>query len=110
MAAHPAAIKPVADAKIAVADVQSLLERHLALNPHPRVLDAGCGARRYVAFGEHAHVVGLDLSAEDLARNDGLDERIVGDVQAYPMPQQSFDVVLCWDVLEHLRRPRQALT
>jgi SAM-dependent methyltransferase len=75
-----------------------------------RALDAGCGRERpYVDFGADAYVVGIDISEKELALNAGLDERIVGDIQTYPLPAESFDEIACWDVLEHLPNPRQAL-
>jgi SAM-dependent methyltransferase len=38
-----------------------------------------------------------------------LDVRITGDLQSHPLPNEAFDVVVCWNVLEHLLRPREAL-
>jgi ubiquinone/menaquinone biosynthesis C-methylase UbiE len=44
-----------------------------------------------------------------LARNKGLSERIVGDLQTYEFPDKCFDIIICWDVLEHLEKPHLAL-
>jgi SAM-dependent methyltransferase len=75
-----------------------------------RALDAGCGRERaYVDFGPDVHVVGIDISEIELALNEALDERIVGDIQTYPLPAESFDEIACWDVLEHLPNPTHAL-
>jgi SAM-dependent methyltransferase len=74
-----------------------------------RVLEAGCGARTRVRFGRAQYVVGIDISQSQLGRNHDLDERILGDVQTYPLPASSFDAVVCWNLLEHLDRPEQAL-
>ena len=83
-----------------------------------RVLDAGCGTNAHLAFGgvglrplslEGAHVTGLDIDGEALAANPRLHDRIVGSVETYPLTSEAFDVVVCWDVLEHLRRPSLAL-
>jgi SAM-dependent methyltransferase len=73
------------------------------------VLDAGCGFWTPVDFGEQAYVVGLDLDEHALRRNGKLDERLVGDVETYPLPGNHFDVVLCQHVLEHLNDPDRAL-
>ena len=75
-----------------------------------RLLDAGCG--RYVKpleLADDCHVVGIDISQAALEANPDLDERIVGDLETYPLPEASFDLAVCWDVLEHLRRPELAL-
>jgi SAM-dependent methyltransferase len=60
-------------------------------------------------FGEDAHIVGIDISAEQLERNPLLHERILGNLETYPLPRNRFDVIVCWDVLEHLRHPERAL-
>jgi SAM-dependent methyltransferase len=33
----------------------------------------------------------------------------VGDLQTYPLPEDEFDVVVCWDVLEHIPHPYEGL-
>jgi SAM-dependent methyltransferase len=73
------------------------------------VLEAGCGSGSHLRFGEDAHIVGIDISAEQLERNPLLHERILGDLETYPLPRDTFDVIVCWDVLEHLRHPERAL-
>jgi len=94
-------------------DVQSLVIDHLrATRPErtpARVLDAGAGRRLPFPLPYPAHVVGLDVSEAGLAENDDLDERIVGDVETYPLPADEFDLVVCWNVLEHVRRPLAAV-
>jgi SAM-dependent methyltransferase len=44
-----------------------------------------------------------------LDRHPGLDEKIVGDIETYRFEPRSFDVVICWNVLEHLTHPERAL-
>jgi SAM-dependent methyltransferase len=74
----------------------------------PDVLDAGCGERRPVEFPPDSRVTGIDISEEQLARNMSLDIKILGDLQSYPLPKNSFDLAICWDVLEHLNDPEAA--
>jgi SAM-dependent methyltransferase len=73
-----------------------------------KVLDAGCGFTLPTDLPHHAHLVGLDISPEALAKHERLDDAIVGDVETYPLPGDEFDVILCWTVLEHLEHPRVA--
>ena len=73
------------------------------------ILDAGCGHESYLNFGARAKLTGIDISAENLAKHKGLTSRIVGDLQTFPLPTQQFDIVVCWDVLEHLAKPKAAL-
>ena len=62
-----------------------------------------------VELPSNAYVVGIDISEAALAKNPALDERIVGDVQKTNLPSESFDLVVCHDVLEHLDDPVAAV-
>jgi SAM-dependent methyltransferase len=68
-----------------------------------RVLDAGCGFRPYEPyFAPHAsEYVGVDLD------NPAAD--LHGTVESLPVPDGSFDVVLCTQVLEHTSDPAAAV-
>ena len=90
-----------------------LLELALVDQPR-RALDVGCSsgylARRLVERGVRVVGVELDPRAADEARSI-CDEVLVGDVEAMELPfeHESFDVVLCGDLVEHLRDPGAAL-
>jgi len=88
---------------------QSLVDDIANATPMLRVLDAGCGTQNYLRFDRKVHVTGIDISAAQLDKNPELSERIVGDLQTYELPATAYDVVVCWDVLEHLKDPRSAL-
>ena len=79
------------------------------IGQHIKVLEAGCGARSSVDFGDRAYVVGLDIDEAAVAKNERLDEALVGDLETYPLPAETFDLVFCRFVLEHLRDPDRAL-
>jgi len=75
-----------------------------------KVLDVGCGrSLNLVDVPVGAHIVGIDLDEAALAINEGLDEAIVGDVEKFELPMDEYDLIVCQDVLEHLRNPGAAL-
>jgi 2-polyprenyl-3-methyl-5-hydroxy-6-metoxy-1,4-benzoquinol methylase len=90
-------------------EVLELIDCHLGRRSQLRVLDAGCGERSRIDFGERAHVTGIDVSGKSLAQNPNLDERVVADLQTFDIADETFDVIVCWDVLEHLRSPETVL-
>jgi O-antigen biosynthesis protein len=80
------------------------------------VLDAGCGlgyGSATLAAAGAARVVGLDISgdaiAEATARAGGRAEFVRGDIAAIPFPDGSFDVVTCFEALEHVAGAEAAL-
>lgn len=78
-------------------------------NDRLSILEAGCGSYSYLPFSDSARITGIDISEKQLARNELIHEKILGDLQTYDLPRQQFDAVICWDVLEHLPRPEQAM-
>jgi 2-polyprenyl-3-methyl-5-hydroxy-6-metoxy-1,4-benzoquinol methylase len=77
-------------------------------NPR-RVLEAGCGSASHLNFPENTILSGIDISQKQLDRNEHMHEKIVGDLQAYVLPENAYDMIVCWDVLEHLPEPEKAL-
>lgn len=81
---------------------ESLLKKHLPKQKKLTILDAGCGpgaALIYLAkFGD---VIGVDISDEALkfARRRGKVKK--GDIANLPFEAETFDVVVCLDVLYH---------
>ena len=65
-----------------------------------RVLDVGCGDKPYQSlFAPHAaEYVGVDVG-------ENLNADLVGAAERLPVPDASFDVVLCTQVLEHCDDP-----
>ncbi len=91
---------------------QRLLDKTEQLLRHRQsitVLEAGCGSQSHFAFTGRVEMHGIDISQEELDKNYQVEQKILGDIQSYPLPRSQYDVVVCWDVIEHLCRPRDAL-
>ncbi len=88
-----------------IQNLQIFLDRELFSHSSVRLLEAGCGSASNLNFAGQVRLVGIDISKKQLARNTVLHEKIAGDVQSYEFPPDSFDAIICWDVLEHLSQP-----
>lgn len=82
-------------------------EGRLAARTHGktlRVLDVGCGNKPYYPYFAACaeEYVGVDVVA-----GPGVD--LVGGVEVLPVPDASFDLVICTQVLEHVDDPRKAV-
>ncbi len=69
-----------------------------------RILDVGCGVKPYYPLfaGVASEYVGVDIVENPAAE-------LLGQVEALPVADASFDVVLCTQVLEHSDDPAQAV-
>ena len=86
--------------------VTSIVAKHVKKASRPlRILDVGCGTGALLSelqtFGT---VDGLDKSADAVAycATRGLAAVVVGDAERLPYQDETFDVVIALDVLEHL--------
>ena len=77
----------------------------LGLPADPRILDAGCGSGRFmVELAKLGNVTGVELSdtSVSLARGRQLGEVVAGSVLEMPFSENSFDLAVSLDVIEHL--------
>ena len=95
----------------------SAFDRLLEIGERESLLEVGCGEGYLMSRISEAfplsHRVGCDLSFEivELAHNQGCPEVpfLQASVYELPWPDESWDVVVACEVLEHLEYPEQAL-
>lgn len=78
-----------------------------------KVIDVGCLCGRYVKFlDKHGHkACGVDIVSDAVQfgnRFFGDTRLFVGDIYSLPFLSKSFDVVVCFETLEHLPRYEEA--
>ena len=95
------------------------------LKPGQKVLDIGCGSGRHVAAAYQQPktvAIGTDLSLKDLGEarerllfHDRLGEHghgawglNVADITALPFARHAFDMVICFEVMEHIHDEKAA--
>jgi 2-polyprenyl-3-methyl-5-hydroxy-6-metoxy-1,4-benzoquinol methylase len=89
--------------------VHDVLQDNLPDKTPLRVLEAGCGSASQIQVQPDWYLTGIDLSERQLSKNTTLDEKILGDLETRRWEKGSFDLIICWDVLEHLPHPEKAL-
>jgi len=89
----------------------ALIQRYAPLDGR-WILDIGCGIGTYVdkfrRFSEH--VFGIDVDEERVAAGARrLSRLLVGEAEALPFPDASFDVIVLNEVIEHVRSDAQTI-
>jgi len=90
----------------------AVARRFRPLRPAPTVLDLGCGPGNLLDFlAPHGEVYGSDYSSDALQFCAGRGYRRLfrADFHSLPIRDESFDLVTCIDVLEHLQDDRRAM-
>lgn len=91
-------------------------DRNAALVPHKQsgaLLDLGCSSGSFLQSlrGNGWDLFGVEMSAESAKRAEAKTgaKVIVGDILEAQFAPESFDVITCFDVLEHLYQPRRVM-
>lgn len=93
------------DDEDAAREVAAAVQEVLQTMSAPEVFEAGGGSLCHVVLPHDARITAIDISPEQLDRNDYAQTKILGDLHTHELPPDSFDVIVCWNVVEHLERP-----
>ncbi|WP_062266304.1 class I SAM-dependent methyltransferase [Endozoicomonas arenosclerae] len=85
------------------------LYSHQQNNRPVRVLEAGGGSYSHFNLPEHAEVITLDIEFGQLLKNKDAHLCVQGDIHAIPIKANSIDIIICFNVIEHLENPDLAL-
>lgn len=98
------------EARDSLLGVHDVLRRAL---PQGRlaIYEAGGGSSSFLPIDvmSRSHVTAVDIDENQVRNNTYADEAILGDVQTYRFAPETFDVVICYNVLEHLPDVEAAL-
>jgi len=90
--------------------------RKAALTPQKQsgaLLDMGCSSGAFLESlkSEPWNLHGIEMSPEAARTAEARSgaQVFVGDILDAPFPRESFDVITCFDVLEHLYKPREVM-
>lgn len=94
----------------ALAIVQALLRSRFAGKP-VRIYEAGGGSISYLPMEmlRSAEITVVDIDDAQLRNNRYARSKICGDIQTQRFPPGSFDLVVCYNVIEHVERPDEAI-
>lgn len=74
-----------------------------------KVLEAGGGSSSHLPLPPAAQITTIDISPEQIAANDYATEKLLGDLQTFDYGTRRYNLIIAWDVLEHLSDPEAAL-
>lgn len=111
-AVHPQSLLdlPQGEARQSLLTVHSILEARL---PQRRlaIYEAGGGSTSFLPLDvlRRSHVTVVDIDEEQIRNNSYAQTTILGDIQSYRFAPNSFDLVICYNVIEHVPDVEAAL-
>lgn len=96
-------LAPTTEAGASLREVHAVLSRALPAGPL-KVYEAGGGSTSYLPeeVAGRATFTVIDIDADQLKANRYADDLILGDIQTYRFPDRRFDLIVCYNVIEHL--------
>jgi SAM-dependent methyltransferase len=76
-----------------------------------RLYEAGGGSASWLPkeLSEGARIVVVDIDETQIQNNTYAHQKILGDIQFTAFPPNSFELIVCYNVIEHLPRPDEAI-
>ena len=109
---HPQSLLelPHGEARQSLLTVHSILEATLPAD-RLSIYEAGGGSTSFLPLNvlRRAHVTVVDIDEDQIRNNDYAQEAILGDIQTHRFPPNSFDLVICYNVIEHVPDVEAAL-
>jgi len=91
-----------------VKEYLSLLKKYV--DPKSIILDAGCGDGGIFAKSGlnkkfmRKSLIGVDIGNE---KNQYVDKKLVSNLETLPFDNETFDIIICEMVIEHLKNPKK---
>lgn len=102
------------DEKIIKKNMKVYLQEILRFKKGGKLLDVGCSLGFFLELAKEAgfETFGIDISSYALseAQKRGLTDLKLGELSQVDFPQNSFDVICLFDVIEHFQDPRAELS
>jgi SAM-dependent methyltransferase len=101
---------PHGEARQSLLTVHSILEARLP-KTHLAIYEAGGGSTSFLPLSVlgRAHVTVVDIDEDQIRNNTYAQETILGDIQTHRFAPDSFDLVICYNVIEHVPDVEAAL-